>query len=832
MSVPTPDQTLRCSKHVLRMYLVVALAAAVSVLVHSAFAETVTFPFDISRVDLALALNQIAQQSHIEISYSAELTRGKISPSLKGTYSPEQALKKLLKGSGLHARQIAGSALVIEKEGAGMSRSGGQEPTKDDDAVMQGEIIVTAQKRTERLQDVPMSISVISGDRLTATQSTTLQDIVDSVPGIQVVSGSPISNTLVIRGIDVLGGINATVATYVDEVPYTSQGPFSYGANIAPNFDPYDLARVEVLRGPQGTLYGANALSGLLKYVTNAPDPSGYQASFLVGGNEVEHGGAGYEVHAMINIPLGSNTAFRLTASDTHIPGYIDDPTLGRDGVNDVRRTNLRAAFLWRPNDDLTIRVTAAYQRLSAGDNNDVDLDPSTLRPIYGDLIHSRDFPQPARVSNEIYNATINWNLGFGALTSSTSWTKVDPYAFLDVSASFGSVVSSIFGGNYGAIVVLREPVHSIKQELRVASVPQQPLEWTVGVYYDNEAAHEFDPLYAASLNPRQVLLNFQPALGAYYIDSTYREYAGFADLNYHITSAFELGVGGRYSHSKQTYHQLNDGFLTGSDDFGTDSDQGVFTYSADSKYRFTPDLMAYARVASGFVPGGPNDAVPGSNLPRTFNSSSTTNYEIGVKGSADEGRINYDVDVFDTEWRNVQLEAVFGNFAGTTNGGTARSRGLEGSFTFRPIEELTLMLNAAYTDARLTADTTPSFGGHDGDRLPLSPFLSGTIGAHYERPLGADVSGFGGIEWHYNGSRLAPFNFGGPRANLPSYSMVDLRSGVKFHAYTFTAYVKNAGNVRAINVVAAETTLQGQASLDALIAIPRTIGLNVSANF
>ena len=810
-----------------------ALAAALSVLVHSAFAATATFAVDIPREDLALALNQIAQQSHIEISYSAELARGKISPSLKGTYTPEQALKLLLKGSGLHVRRIAGGALVV----AGKSPSGGQRPISDSDATTpMGEIIVTAQKRAERLQDVPMSISVISGARLIGTQSTTLQDIVDSVPGMQVVSADPASNTLVIRGISagvgVDAAVNASVATYVDEAPYTSQGSFSYSANLAPNFDPYDLARVEVLRGPQGTLYGANALSGLLKYVTNAPDPSGYHASFLVGGNDVQHGGAGYELHGMINIPLGSTAAFRLTAGDTYVPGYIDDPTLGRDGVNEVRRTNARAGFLWQPNDHLTIRVTAAYQRLSAGDNNTVDLDPSTLRPVYGDLITSRDFPQPERISNEIYNATINWNLGFGALTSSTSWTKVDPYLFADASALLGPVISSIFGGNYGAIVVGRVPAHSIKQELRVASVQQQPLEWTVGVYYDNEAAHAFAPIYAASLSPRQVLLDFQPALGAYYTDSTYREYASFADLNYHITSAFELGVGGRYSHNKQTYHQLNNGFLTGIDDFGTQSDQGVFTYSVDSKYRFTPGLMAYARVASGFVPGGPNDAVPRSNLPRTFNSSSTTNYELGVKGSTDEGQINYDVDVFDTEWKNIQLEAVIADVASITNGGTARSRGLEGSFTFRPVIELTLMLNAAYTDARLTEDTTASVGGHDGDRLPLSPFFSGTVGADYERPLGADVSGFGGIDWHYNGSRLAPFNFGGPRADLPSYSIVNLRAGVKLHAYTFAAYVKNAGNVRVINTVGTETTLQGEAALRANIELPRTIGLNVSTNF
>jgi hypothetical protein len=151
MRVPTPDQTVRCSKHVLRRYLVAALAAAL--LVHSTFADTATFAFDIPREDLALALNQIAKQSHIEIAYSAELTRGKISPSLKGTYTPEQALGLLLKGSGLHVRRIAGGALVIEKEGAGKSPSGGQRPTSDSDATMQmGEIIVVAFKREKSVR--------------------------------------------------------------------------------------------------------------------------------------------------------------------------------------------------------------------------------------------------------------------------------------------------------------------------------------------------------------------------------------------------------------------------------------------------------------------------------------------------------------------------------------------------------------------------------------------------------------------------------------------------------------------------------------------------------
>jgi outer membrane receptor protein involved in Fe transport len=693
------------------------------------------------------------------------------------------------------------------------------------------EIVVTAEKRTERIQDVPMSVSVISGNQLIATQSTTIQDIANAIPGLQVVSSSPTSNELVVRGITSGSGINSSVATYVDEVPYTSVGPFAYSANLAPNFDPYDISRVEVLRGPQGTLYGASALAGLLKYVTNAPDPSKFAASYLVGGNYVANGGAGYEAHGMVNLPLGATTALRIVIGDTYYPGYIDDPSRNRDGINEIRRQNARVAFFWQPLDTLTIKLTGAYQKLSAGDVNAVDLDASTLRPVYGDLAQERPFPQPSRVSNYIYNGTINWDVGFASLVSSTSWTKVDPFIYSDLSSIYGPILDSIFGGNLGAMVLTREPVHSVVQELRLVSEKQGPFEWTVGGFYTNETAHEIQALIAGDLDTHQLLPNFQPALGTYFIDSTYKEYAAFADVSYHITSAFELGAGGRYSKEKQTYHQVNDGAFTGSNNFITDSDQSVTTYSGDAKYRFNPEFMAYTRVASGFVPGGPNDVLPGSTLPPSFQSSKTTNYELGIKGSAQEGRINYDIDVFDVDWKNIQLIAQVGNLYGITNGGTARSRGMEASFTYKPITELTVLINGAYTNARLTQDTPTSFGGHDGDRLPLSPLFAGTIGLEYERPMGAAISGFGGFNWHWNGDRYADFNSGGPRAILPSYSTVDLRAGLKLQAYTFTAYIKNAGNSRGLTNVATET-LGTEAALSANIIMPRTIGVNISASF
>jgi iron complex outermembrane recepter protein len=693
------------------------------------------------------------------------------------------------------------------------------------------EIVVTAEKRTERFQDVPMSISVVSGSRLTATQTSTLQDVVNSVPGVQLISTSPIENEIVIRGISVGAGVNSSVATYVDEVPYTSEGPFAYSAQIAPNFDTYDLARIEVLRGPQGTLYGANALGGLLKYVTNAPDPTRFSASVLVGGSTVEDGGNGYESHAMVNIPLGNSAALRLVGNDTYFPGFIDDPSRGQEDINEIRRYSGRASFLWDPTEQVDIRLTAAYQNLYAGDSNTEDLVASTLKPAYGDLIQERVLAQPESVSNAVYNATMKWNPGFVSIVSSTSYIKVNPAYQVDETPYLGAYLSSALGGNYGVVGTAAEPVHSLTQELRIASSSSQIVDWTVGGFYTNETAHELEPTYPFDIDTQKILVNFQPALGTYDIDSTYREYAGFADVTYHATSALELGLGGRYSSNAQSYHQLNNGILTGTDDFTTSSNQDVFTYSTDVKYRFNPSVMSYARVASGFVPGGPNDAIPGSPLPSTFQSSRTTNYELGIKGSADGGRITYDADAFDVEWEDIQLFAQFGNFVGITNAGGARSRGLEGGLNYVPSKGLTFLLNGAYTSAKLTQDTPVSFGGHAGDQLPLTPYFAGTFGAEYDRPLWSKVSGFGGFDWHYEGSRLSEFEPGSPRYDLPGYSIVNLRAGLKFGSYTFAAYVRNAGDARAINSVS-PIPLGSVSALSASIATPRTIGVTLSATY
>ena len=195
------------------------------------------------------------------------------------------------------------------------------------------------------------------------------------------------------------------------------------------------------------------------------------------------------------------------------------------------------------------------------------------------------------------------------------------------------------------------------------------------------------------------------------------------------------------------------------------------------------------------------------------------------------DGRLNYDFDVFDVEWRDIQLVAAIGNLYATTNGGAAHSRGAEGAVSYVPTQGLSLNANAAYTDARLTQPTPASVGGNAGDRLAESPFFSSTLSASYEHSLSSAIVGFGGVDWHHTGDRLSEFQVGAPRQTLPGYSMVDLRAGVRLKGYELTLYVKNASDARAISEVSAET-VNGINAYSASFVTPRTVGFTLSGKY
>ncbi|HEY3948911.1 TonB-dependent receptor plug domain-containing protein, partial [Phenylobacterium sp.] len=309
------------------------------------------------------------------------------------------------------------------------------------------ELVVTADKREENVKDVPQSVTAISGASLDIQRAVSFQDYVTQVPGMNLVSSQPGSARLTLRGINA-GGDSATIGTYVDETPYGSVTGLANGAVLAPDLDTFDMKRLEVLRGPQGTLYGASSLGGLLKFVMNAPDPSHFEARGEIDGEGLNSGGDGGSVKALVNIPLTSTAAFRASGYYSEQPGYIDDPLRGAKDVNSARYDGARFGFLYKPMDNFSIRLSAVGQDISSRGSNTEDLNPTTLQTLYGDLTQSRTFSSPNVLQYRIYNATITYDFGAANLTSATSYGKLHQTTNEDATAQLGALLSSVFKTN------------------------------------------------------------------------------------------------------------------------------------------------------------------------------------------------------------------------------------------------------------------------------------------------------------------------------------------------------------------------------------------------
>jgi outer membrane receptor protein involved in Fe transport len=391
-------------------------------------------------------------------------------------------------------------------------------------------IIVTAEKRAEPLSSVPMSVSAISGGTLDELQARDFADYAALVPGLSVASSQPGQTRLTLRGQNA-GGVGSTVGVYVDESPFGSSTALLNGSVNTGDFDTWDMQRIEVLRGPQGTLYGANTEGGLLKFVTNAPVLGSFSGAAEVAGESVAHGGDGGSVHATLNLPLGDKFAFRISGFDQDVPSYIGDPGRGVGNVNDGHKSGGRASLLAAPTDDLTIRLTATSQQSSYSGTNVVDVNPVTLRPLYGDLTQERSLGEPSNFKYENYNATIDWNAGPLRVLSSTSYGVLTTDTDSDVTPLYGGLAGEIFGGAPGALLDDNVGLKKVTQEVRLTSATSDLLEWQVGGYYTRETGELNEHLNAVTI-PASTLLGLleQPV-----IDSVYKEEAGFGDLTYHF---------------------------------------------------------------------------------------------------------------------------------------------------------------------------------------------------------------------------------------------------------------------------------------------------------
>ncbi|HEY0686594.1 MAG TPA: TonB-dependent receptor [Steroidobacter sp.] len=700
------------------------------------------------------------------------------------------------------------------------------------------EIIVTAQKRSEALIDVPLSISVVGGDLLERQQATNFQDYLKLVPGVQLNQSTPGNGRLVMRGVNT-GSVAATVAVYVDETPFGSSTGLVNGGVLAGDFDAFDMQRIEVLRGPQGTLYGANSLAGVLKFATNAPQTDGFETRVRFGAESVEDGDMGYSGAGMINVPLSGSFAIRATGYYRELPGFIDSiGTAGSDiakDINDAESSGGRVSALYRPSDAFSLRLTAIMQNIRTDASSTVESDPDTLETLYSRFTQSQFVPEYRDVDYRIYNALLDVDLGFATLTSSSSFNKLDSPFREDLTTLYSSLIEGFVGPNEFQQLQTTK-YDKFTQELRLASPTGDTFDWLAGAYYTSEEGdilQHLEALVPGTMTP----IAGQPQLGDLSLHSEYEEIAVFASGTIHFGDRFDLTLGARYSENDQTAKQDSIGLLAGGPS-GVSypearSTEEVFTYSVSPKFKISDNVSLYARVASGFRPGGPNVLPPGvpDVVPLSYESDSLTSYEVGFKSESASRAYSVDVSVFHIDWEDIQLFTQVDIFGVNVNGGGATSDGLEATVTARPTDSLRLSLNAAYTDAELDDDTGDLVGGMKGDQLPFTPEFSVGANVDYEWAIGADSTAYVGASLRYLSDQTASFDadfreLNGRQREIPSYEVLDLRTGVLLGRYSIELYAKNVTDSDGLTSTGTLGTYPNGA-IGAGVIRPRTVGLS-----
>ena len=770
-------------------------------------------------------------------------------------------------------------------------------------AAQEGEddvIVVTAQRRVQALIEVPQSISVVGGETLERQQATSFADYAALVPGLTIDQDNPGEARVILRGINT-GSVASTVAIYVDDVPFGSSGGLSNGGVLAGDFDTFDVARVEVLKGPQGTFYGSNALGGVIKFITAEPEFGVFQSRGQGGVEFTKNGGTSWLGNLVVNVPLGDKVAVRGTGFYRDRAGYID--AIGRSGnnINDSKSYGGRLSLLAEPVDNLTIRLTALAQNIRADAPSFYDADPLSFDPVNAitgepsdDWTQYSTIGEHSNVDYRLYSGTINWDLGPATLTSVTSYGVLDQRQLVDGSLEDERSTSDLFYNLFGAAtgptgLALDADIKTKKftQEVRLASPDSDRFEWLVGGYYTHEKGALFQNFLPFDLATQEFIsheldlsllgpvLGLPPAFWPLWegfvtpefavvtLDSKYKEIAGFGSVTWHVSPRFDVTVGGRYSHNDQEAEQFTN-VLGGAPLVGVletingESDENVFTWSIAPRFDINDRVSAYARIAKGYRPGGPNAVPPsaGPDFPSSYDADTIVSYEAGIRGETQDRMFGFDASVYYLDWKNIQLftiiETDFGSFGINANGRGARSYGAELSVTARPAHGLNLQANLAYVNAKLTDDTTLEDGGAnipgglDGDRLPNAPEWSANLSVDYEWAVFGNARAYvgGNLRWvsdQFSGGFSPDYRADfGERLEIDSYATADLRAGVDFGKFNLQLYVKNLTDTDGFTslgyprvVPASLEPTSTEASLVTATAFrPRTIGLTAGFEF
>lgn len=710
-------------------------------------------------------------------------------------------------------------------------------------------ITVEASRRSEKLIEVPTSLTVLDNDEAIKSGITDINGLAGVVPNLNAIDGgAPGLGNLTIRGI--YAGGASTVGIYIDDVPY---GPVIGGAGNSLAFDGslLDLQQIEVVRGPQGTLFGSSSMGGVVRYITKDPvtDYDEIEGSVSADFSSTDKGGTNTIYRGNVSIPLIDDVlAISLSGFSEESDGFTDLPLLGTEDVNGSSFTGGTVGVSFKPTEDFSAKFKYIAQEAEYGDSGFEAFDPATgkaLWPDYAPLLGMEDTadfadltatPSERDYSFNLTALTLEYDLGFASIKSITSQQEIELNIINDITAQLGPIADAFAPGTAPHTVSFNSPKYTERftQEFHLSSADSDSLEWIVGAYYTSQ---DTDDQQIATVTPNDVHL-----LTAN-IPTEYEETAVFGNVTYYVSKDFDVTAGVRYSDSSNTISSTGDGVLLppGSLPAGTEQQDTVTNYLFNARYRFSDELHAYARAASGFRPGGANLVfiIGGETYGEPFyQPDELWSYEAGLKGMLNN-KLTWDVGYYMIDWADAQLNGTnpltgLSYFANST--GNVESSGFEAAIKGELIEDFNISATFGLLNTEFTEDE-PVLGAVAGSGL-LAPEVTASFSGDYVFEVFNTTASIGAT-WRYTGESNSFYQGGTAKDGTPlvpmfenyendAYSQIDLRAQVDLDVVDVNFYVANATNEDAYTSVfhAAPGYAQG------LVLRPRTVGVNVSYEF
>ncbi len=727
--------------------------------------------------------------------------------------------------------------------------------TASDDNLALQEIVVSATRvGEESIEKIPMAISVISPAALDAKGLSGISDFVGELPSVNLQSVSPGENTISMRGL-VTAEVNPTnaqqrslVALYLDDSSIGQEG-------FNPDLHVYDLERIEVIRGPQGTLYGAGSMAGTIRLITKKPDPGAFFGDGDVSVSQTEHGSTNTSERGMLNLPLiEGHLAARLVLYRSDESGYIDNLELNRRDANPDYATQGRLAIRWLPIDALTVDASATFARLNA-------LGRNTVYPQLGAYTYASLTPEQLSDYFKLYNVTADWDISFAHLISSTSYIQRD----VREDESFESLDERLLtpGTRLPAGNVNANDFHEFQQELRLVSRPDQALRWITGAYFErdtrfypqNLVSPGFDSVFGAEIG--DPTFNSQTVYGTPAPDTPFygtinvkeRQFALFGEATYPILPKLDLTLGARYFDFKDNFDLFFTGIAgaiaPGEPEIGSGEQKssGVNPRSVLS-YHITDQVMVFGEAARGFRYGGVNEPVPPvfcaaqlaaiglTEGPQSFGPDHLWSYTLGEKGTFADGRVVMNIDGFYIDWFDVQtVHNLTCGYNFTENAGKVKSQGIELESKVRATSALTLGVAGSFTDA-VADGAIPNLGAVNGDRAPYFPRTIITVSGEYDVPLPRGKIAIS-TDYTYRSNQFTDFS---PSAadyeEIPSSVLLNGSVGYVTEQWSLTLYGTNLTSNHLVSLN--DTNFNGiyQPGNLQYWGRPRTVGVHAHVKF